>query len=438
MSEVSTHKRKRSSGEGDVKNAKLPKAETTAETVPIAITDLHEYCFEKIFEFLDLMDLLNVISLSEQAEKAAKSVFARRYSQYMIKMCGYNMGPAIKSDDFIEVITINTAFHCEKFLSIFGKRINYLELFNFDEEMLTSEWTAVQDLINENCTGNLRELKLSNVKCALMDHIENAFEEVECLRISCSHLGKFIDLNKWFPKLRSLQLLHNDRCVQTVSSFPFLNYLAMDIKDECLSTACFKAMIKSAPKLETLSLSGAMKSDLLRYVSDISTELKHLNLWDFLLEDETDDVFMFDSVQTLSISTGLIGLLPSKIPFEFKQLTELRVITTESLGEPWINFAMAQRNLTKLVLDSSDSFEFSDSHLDDMAVTLNNLVELEIFGYVTEDSLLDFLSKSKTLQKLVIECDGPMDFSVQFGESIKSKWNIDGSQFAWRFERKHD
>lgn len=434
MSEISTHKRKRLSSE-DVKNVKQPKAELSVETVPIKITDLNVICFENIFKYLSFVDMLNVV-VSEPALKAAKWVFARRYSQYLVKICGDNLGSTIEIDEHIQAITINTASVCVKILRIFGDEIKRLELWNFDKEMLTEEWTVVNNLINEQCTGNLRELKLSNVKCEMMEHIKKAFENVEYLRISCSHLGKFMDLSTWFPKLRRLQLLHNDRCIQTVSSFPHLNYLAMDIKDECLSTASFKELIQSATNLETLSLSGAMKLELLQFVSDTSNELKHLYLWDFLLEDETNDVVTFDSVQTLSISTGWMGDLPSKIPFEFKELTELRIKTADSLGEPWISFAMGQHSLTKLVLDSTDAFEINDGYLDDIATKLKNLVELHIFAYITEDCLVQFLSKSEKLQKLVIETNSPMSWPVGPRESIKSKWNIDGTQLAWTFERK--
>lgn len=405
---MSTLKRKHSNREGNVKSVKLPNDEIIAKSGPIEITDLHVDCFENIFKYLSLNDLLNVVHLSEHAQMAAKLVFARRYSQSFITFFGWS-----------------TASFCTKVLQTFGDDIKQLKLAYFREDTLINEWTVVIHLINKKCTSNLRMLELRHIKCEMMELIENVFDNVECLSIGYSRLGKFVDLTVWFPNLRRLHLYSNDRCIQTLSGLSSLNYLAMS---ECLSTARFKTLIESASKLETLWLYGAMKLEKLKFVSDILTGLKHLHLCDFFLEEESDDVIMFDNVQTLSISKGWDGELPLKVPFKLKSLTNLRVITNDSLGEPWINFAMEQRNLTKLLLDSMDIFEINYSHLIEIATTMNHLVELHI-PFVATDCLDQFLSKSKSLQRLVIR------FGLR--RYINPEWTTRDIHAPWIYERKH-
>lgn len=133
-----------------------------------------------------------------------------------------------------------------------------------------------------------------------LNRINKTFENVKYLYIYLSQLNETIDLSTWFPNLGRLELHHIFCCIQTVSSYPHLNYLSMDIKS--FSTTCFKKLIQSATNLETLRLNGSIEFELLQFVSNTSNKLKNLYLWDFLLKDETNDVIMFDSVQTLIIS----------------------------------------------------------------------------------------------------------------------------------------
>lgn len=428
-------KRKRQDDDVKLKQPKLHKAAICPEPMPTKIMDLNVDCFECIFGHLGFMDLLNVANWNADSQKAAELVYSRRYSQYILKLNGYEARSCIMIDDEYLEITINTAKCCAKVLQCFGDVIKRMELLNFDAENLAVGWSEVERLINEKYTKTLCELKLSNCKYLMLDRIEEAFVNVESLRISCSRMGKLIDLGKWFPMLKRLQLLHNDRCIQTHSSFPYLSYLAMDIKDECLSTASFIEMLKSAPTLETLSLSGGMNSNHLQVISESLPNLRHLNLRNFLLSDEPEDVIIFKNVETLSISTGLIGMLPTEIPFTFEGLSELQVITADSLGWPWIDFAMKQTDLVKLRLESTDDDEVTDEHLAELAIALTKLKELEIFADISVDGVNHFLAESKMLQKLRIEISGQKDFS-SLRESASREWHIHQKDCGWTFERK--
>lgn len=428
---IHERKRKQHRDNDDVKPSKVKKCQIVSDPSQTQFTDLDIDCLEHMFRYLKFNDLLNVADLTESTTKAAQLVFSRRYSKHLIKLCGpgYETVPPIAIRG--SLITISTASLCAKVLQSFGDVINKLVLVHFSDEMLTEDWSNLKSLLNEKCTKNLHELELVSCGDQMMNSIQNTFENVEFLRISCSHMGKFMDLGKWFPALVRLELLHNDRCVQIVSNFPHLSFLAMDIKNECLSTANVKAMIESVPQLQTLALSGGMKMSLLHFISESLPFLKRLYLWDFHLENESDNMIAFKNMEILSVSTGWLGMLPSKIPFECEKLTELRV-SADTLGPEWIEFAMKQPNLTKLQLYSILDPAIDDDDFVQLAQMLPKLIEVDVMAEISSDALGHFLSTGKMLKKLRIKTfDG-------FNESLLNTWNIVNNNSSLMLERKTD
>lgn len=400
-------KRKRSHdsdhGHGSANKPKLMKIQNATK-----ITDLNVDCFGHIFDSLEFCDLLNVADLDKNANEAAELVFTRRYSNYGVTLCGRERYQSIEIDDKELQITISTASKCAKVLRIFGDVIAKLKLLNFDSKILADRrWHDVRHLINEKCSKRVTELKLTNCARELMTDMKNVFECVDTLEITCSQLDeKFMDLGKCFPQLHKLELLHHENCGQIVCNYPHLSYLTMDTAhDECLSTANFKAMLKSTPKLQILSLSGGMKSSLLAFVAKKLPKLKKLYLEDFHIENQTDAMISFKNVETLSVSTGLLGDLPTKIPFEMDKLTELHV-KTDLLCNEWIDFAMQKPHLTKLHLISISQPKITDIELNALAMALSELIELDITADISADGLKRILVECKSLQTIQIKMYG--------------------------------
>lgn len=430
-------KRKRSQdtddGHHSTNNPKKMKTESTTK-----ITDLNADCFGHIFDHLRFRDLLNVADLNEKATEAAELVFTRRYSNYNVVLCGHETSRSIEIDDNTLEITITTASQCANVLRNFGDVIGKLKLLNFNGKVFADRrWAELRRLINEKCTKHVTVLELSNCDRHLLADIENVFECVGVLKIACSQVGeKFMDLSKWFPQLRTLELLHHENCGQIICNYPHLSYLTMDTTQaECLSTGNFKAMLKSVPQLESLSLSGGMKSSLLAFIADSLPKLKKLHLWDFHIENQSDAVIVFKNVQTFSVSTGLLGDLPTKIPFKMGKLTELSV-KTELLCNEWIDYAMQKQDLKKLRLISTSEPTITDIQLNAMATALPKLIHLDITADISTDGLKHFLAANESVHTIQIRTYGQIGKHLM--ASANDEWTTAPIRGGVAFQRKMD
>lgn len=429
-------KRKRSQdtdhdhGHGSTNEPKKMKIQSATK-----ITDLNVDCFGHIFDYLRLRDLLNA-DLNEKAIEAAKLVFTRRYQNYDVVLCGHKRSRFVEVNGKALEITISTASQCVKMLQNFGDIIGKLKLLNFDSKILADHrWNEVRRLINEKCAKCVTVLKLTNCDRRLMADMENVFKCVDTLEITCSQLDeKFLDLGKWFPKLLKLELLHHENCGQIVCNYPHLSYLTMDTThDECLSTANFKAMVKSVPQLQILSLSGGMKSSLLAFVAENLPNLKKLHLEDFHIENQTDAMISFKNVLTLSVSTGLLGDLPTKIPFKMDKLMELRV-KTDLLRNEWIDFAMQRAHLSKLQLISISEPKITDIELNALATALPELIEMDITADISTDGLTRFLVENKSLHTIQIKMYGRTGGHLM--ASVNNEWTATQIGGGVSFQRK--
>lgn len=400
----------------------------------LTITDLPVECLAHVFNNLDFNDLINVADVSENTAKAASLVYSRKYSNHVIKMVGLGTPKMVEFEEL--AITIGAPSVCLKLLSKFGDSIKNLRLEYLNDDNLTHEWSELPRLIHKECVDNLIELKLINCDEKLFAGIEKVFKKLRRLRISCSRLGNCVDLGKWFPNLERLELVHNDRCEQIVSHFPHLSYLAMDTKNACLSTSTIKTMIKSAPQLETLALCGGMTEQLLRFINEHSPNLKRLFLWDFHLENQTNEIIVFKTIETLCISTGFLGILPSDVPFEFEKLTDLR-LNADTLNDIWIDFAIEQHDLVKLQLNSFLEPDITDFQMAELATALTKLSEFDVCTEISIAGLAHFLTDCKALQKLRIKHYGRIDYGA-YEALAGTEWNTVRNENGLTFERKKD
>lgn len=418
------------------KIAKTLKKSSSIEKITIIpkklnLTDLNIDCLEQIFKKLDFVDLVNVATSDESFVQAAQLSFSRRYSNHLYKISGIESAHPILEQDL--TIVISSVFECLNILRIFGAFIKNVQ-FQYFMTVSNTDWVEVKDLFHKKYASQLIELKLINCSKEMFIGAVNVFENVKNLRISCSQLGKCVFLNKWFPKLEHLELMHNDGCLQIESYFPHLSFLAMDTDAACTTTADLKRMIKSAPNLKTLSLSGGVDLDFLRFISKTLKYLQQLNLWDFHLDtDDLEDV-EFSTVETLFISTGMLGFLPQEIPFGFKNLKKLYILS-DSIGLDWIQFALAHENLVSLRLDSYYDPENFYEELHEIATKLTILKELDLFLEISVEGLVQLLDNSKSLQKIRIR--GAAEITLdELNTMAGTEWNVTKNSRQMILERK--
>ncbi|XP_055309459.1 uncharacterized protein LOC129573186 [Sitodiplosis mosellana] len=410
----------------------LPNAKKAIDSEPSAtqFTDLNIDCLAYVFDRLELIDLFNVANVTADIKTAAKLVYSKRYSKHLLKISGMNKPLAIDLND--SIISISSVPICTTFLDAFGDSVKKLQLEYITNKQLTDDWMGVRKLIHEKCAKHVIELKLVNCEEEMFAGVQSAMENVKSLRISCSHLGKCVELDKWFPVIEQLELMHNDGCVQIQSYFPYLCYLAMDM---CLTTVDIETMLKSAPQLHTLRLWGGIDASLLQFISENLPNLKDLRLNGFHLVTEQDEIIRFKSIETLQIFTGFLGELPDDIPFEFERLKELRLVA-DSLGDDWIDFALRQTQLEKLQLDTFWKPEIVDGHLVELATTLTQLKEVDVVADVTAEGLTRFLVQHKLLQKIRITKYDEIQYDA-LTKAAGTKWHLTHEERSMTFERKN-
>lgn len=378
------------------------------------IIDLNIDCLEQIFKFVDVIDLLNISDLCEEAMIAATMVYSMYYSNRLLKISGMNSSSSMQQSK--TTISVCSSDLCTTFLNTFGFYVKKMELSYLMDLYSYDDWTTVKDLIYEKCAKNLIELNLVNCEEDIFDGISEPLINIKKLRISCSRLGKCIELDKWFPNLERLELIHNGGCVQIFSSFPFLSYLAMNMMENaCLNEDDLETMLKSAPKLQMLSLNGGIDIGLLKFINDNLANLKHLRLHEFHLKDDYNEPIYFKGIETIHITNDFCGNLPPEMLFTFDDLKELR-LKCDTLNNEWIKFAMKNKNLEKLELLSLWESNITVRDLIKYVDELEKLTELKItVSSGTSEDITHLLNQSGLLKKISIKL---------YNQSGNNKWNV--------------
>lgn len=331
----------------------VPEAKKTAgevDTISTEFSDLNVDCLEHVFGYLGFADLLNVVDLNANAADAAKIVYSRHYSKRQIRIWSPDLNGLLALPQIMgSAIKISSAADCSKLLLHFGGLIEKLELFSFISDALTQDWIDVMHLISIKCGESLLELKLNNCNERISNEFQSVFEKVESFHVQRSHVGKFKQLDEWFPCLKRLNLADNGPFITINMTSPTNS--VWQIKEECLSLSEIKSMIKAAPELEALSLTGVINADLLRFINDNQPMLKHLSLpQSFFSNQPGVDKVVFESVKSFSIEPMQSNISPANLPLTFQRLTELEV-TVNTLGREWIDFAIGHSELVKLRLE---------------------------------------------------------------------------------------
>lgn len=437
--------KKRQRDEDSEELPKTKKIENNPESLSTHITALNTNCFKHLLNYLNLNDLFVLCDLNADAMDAAIAVFAERYSEYLVQICG-NCIPNSKPepivleepelDDFkleinmdtdeaesnktVSKIIISSASDSATFLRIFGKSIKKLELQSLTNDKLKTDWLEVKTLFQTKCVAGLTEFKINNCGTDMFDGLENVFGAVKSLEIICSRLGKCADLSKWFPNVNQLELklMHGYECYKTDRSL-------IGPRKICLPMSDVYAMINSAPQvLHTLKTHGKINMNFLRLINKKLPMLKRLDLDLYDFDDDAMGKVLFKNLEVLSVSKEL----PYEVPIKCEKLTELKV-DADYLYQDWLDFAAENEHLTKLSIDATyhKYAVISDNTLSNFAMKLMKLTELKITAYhVKRKGLASFLSKCKTLKKFTIEYNyDELDYNPLF-EKPRSKWRVIG------------
>lgn len=228
----------------DQRKGKIEKGidESAEPNNHIKITDLNQYCLEKVFVHLDLEDLLNVSDANKCLRAATRMPFIWKYAGKSVEI-NLRKNTHYENDEKIiifEKSKISLDMHIDieikdlkksfQVLRCFGGLITVLmyDYFSFHMEDYFEDNMHIMGYIQEFCVESLEEVSFASgtgFEC-----FEKQFLNVKHLSMGgISHL-KMKCLSWLFPKLNCLHLSHiaEDRIPLLSEHFPNLHDVRLD------------------------------------------------------------------------------------------------------------------------------------------------------------------------------------------------------------------
>lgn len=181
-------------------DASNPEQQALSSDKPMKITDLHDFCLMKIFEYLDFRSLFNVAVANRQLRPAANSICMSNFGIKTVHL-GNNT-----SADFTPQngkMTVNGLKMCLPFLRCFGSSIENLFIFhhNFNEK----QCNYIHHHVNEYCAETLINMELWDKRNEKqLKFMGKPFVTVQTVEVVHTDLhNQLSSFAKWFPNVRS-------------------------------------------------------------------------------------------------------------------------------------------------------------------------------------------------------------------------------------------
>lgn len=235
------------------------------EAAPTKITDLNQFCLEKIFMLLDVESLFNVANANKWLEHSAASVYGRRFSKNAVNVCDKR---ACEQSVYMfgEYICVDSLKFSLAFLRCFGAHIPGIVLFCRRAFAGTDdEW--ISRYMNEYCANSLQTIHVDESSTFTNETITRPFTKLT----SADFFGRsfaldFRNLINWFPALRQLRL---STCAMEYSAIaenlPHLEHLTIPVAIDGWDTVA--DMLRLNPQLTGLELD--LKKDVNKLANDL-------------------------------------------------------------------------------------------------------------------------------------------------------------------------
>lgn len=297
--------------------------ETMNEISPKKLTDINQFCLERIFMYLDLEDLLNVADANKKLQTATIAPFDRKFASNPVKICVHF---GIPSDEVIMIDNLRTSFQQ---LRIFGHMITELFLdFENNGIAISDSYRHILSYVNKYCAESLHGIRFNfaySFEC-----ITKPFPNVKIVAIR-GYGFKMKCLQKYFPSLSILKLTLEDNIFpELIDHFPHLHTLSLNTcyplnnehKDD------FKKILRLNKQLQTLK-GLHLDYNSFRLLKDINRHLQRIVNFAVKIRVNGGNtrfngkLIRFKNVNCLKVEIGAFGIPMPKIPFSFEQLEEL-------------------------------------------------------------------------------------------------------------------
>lgn len=389
----------------------------------IKITDLNIDCLEEIFKYLDLSNLLNVANSNKWLKIAASFVFRRNYGKKrvtVIQPYGYE---GIPLRVYCKNVIVRATFSL-RFLRYFGCIVSKLEIIL--DNISQKQVYKICFYINEYCTESLIELEILGfgINNIIFRNIQKPFVNIEMVSFRWCHLEKnLIQFNKWFPKMRHLELNKNkideEKCIEM--HFPNLRYLSYHParNDKEYFAPNFGNIIRLNPNIRILHLFD-WSEKLFQSINKYLPQLEELTI-NTLLVHEPYYVTGQVHFKSLKIFDHNFSELLLKINFSFDQLEEFHAegIRSDNL----LTFVRKYLTIKKLEL----CYTYGDfkENVIQVAKALSLLYELQLYlcDEFSVDEVIRIVNIFKQVEKLHLKLHYQSEVD-DLRAKLGSKWKI--------------
>lgn len=234
------------------------------ETTPTKITDLNQFCLEKIFMQLDVESLFSVATANKWLEHSAASVYGRRFSKSPVNLCSKRTCEQ-SVYMFGEYICVDSLKLSLAFLRCFGAHIPEIILFCRRAFAGTDdEW--ISRYLNEHCANTLQTIHVTESSTFANETFTRPFANLA----SADFFGRnfahgFCNLVKWFPALQHLRLSCLIDYSAIAEKLPHLEHLTIPVADAGWDKVA--ELLRLNPQLNSLEM------DLAKDVKKSATDL---------------------------------------------------------------------------------------------------------------------------------------------------------------------
>lgn len=413
---------------------------------PPNIGDLPEDTLLHMFRVLDFTSLLSVAETCKLWNKYAGTIYAEKYGSKEIivdRMVFSNFREQrykIESD----TITISKPSTLVSLLRGVGNQITRVTI-DF-ECMDPFHSRQIENFINRNCAGSLRELQVRHCREMAMNEITKPFRKLEQLSIVGGFVGQHISsFNKLFPKLQRLELHSNEITNRSCLEMKFTNLHEIIVDIESRTKIGFRVLdltkaLRLNQQIRALTLRSNVNQSVVSIVDKLLPNLGHLKLEPSasLFTCQKGSLVKATNITRLTLSApDLNQFLCIRIPIQFANLQELDM-SIRSHIDLFFDFVCRMNTLKKINLRfvHETAYAIIDGPL--VAVLeLPNLVELSLtdFTVVAKKGIIESIMDSQSLTEFHMNfCNKMPWFEWLFGVDDLI-WDVTGDDLHVSFRR---
>ncbi|XP_055322655.1 uncharacterized protein LOC129578327 [Sitodiplosis mosellana] len=414
--------------------------ETMVSNNHIKITDLNQFCLEKIFAYLPLEDLLNVSDSNKYLRSATRMPFVWSYARKSVRIdlqCIMNYDtdkeiimfepytniPKQPGDEDIVIVDLKKSF---QILRCFGGLIIELNFFHFSfsNKKKSKNYNRIMSYIGEFCAESLKKVSFHNGSG--FEGFEKPFLNVEDLTIHFVNLKEKC-LSSLFPKLNRLHFnCFRDNALSVLSEyFPNLHHLKLGMGVSVFDNLA--TIFQLNPHIRSLSIGILSLNNFKSFSERYLQSIESLHISSFLVRKYNYCIHL-SNVEKFKIRyVGDVYFASPKIPFSFNELKEFEIESNCTLPEFFITFINENPSIEKLTLTSIDLLK-NVLRTGDLEAALPFLKDIIL------DDVID--NTKKKLCILLRNLEFLKSFTFRTRDMDEEIWLVCGDK--WRFYRNEE